>query len=209
MIRPLLIALAFAATVGGNVNIGSANAVVAFGQQNSALGAYSAIPGGLQASDHTFVGKNCYASGNLAGGLVRGDAQTCYAVLRGTGATGAGIRLTSDNTAPSAVNCLNVPAFTGYAISNLTVMAFDRTIPANSEAWLGWTGLITRPDATSVSVVQMNATPTPKTTGTVTGSAISATADVTFACLNLAFTPPTGNTDTWDVAARVETVEVQ
>jgi hypothetical protein len=37
----------------------------------------------------------------------------------------------------------------------------------------------------------------------------TATADTTNGCLNLSFTPPTGNTDTWHPVARVETVEVQ
>ena len=38
---------------------------------------------------------------------------------------------------------------------------------------------------------------------------VAATADTTNGCLNISFTPPTSNTDTWNVVGYVQTVETQ
>jgi hypothetical protein len=192
---------------GGVSNVASGNNAVAFGIQNSATGFYSAMPGGSLATDHGFLGKNCYASGSFVTN-VAGSAQSCQGVLRGLTATAAAIRLTSDATAAGAGNCLNLPAATAYALT-LSVTALDITNPVNSVAWLGWNGLIARQTTPGSTTVGMAATPTPISNGTVAGSAIAAIADLTNGCLNLSFTPPTANADTWHAVARVQAVEVQ
>ena len=195
----------FGAITGGNANTATNTASIAFGQANNATGPFSFIGGGRNAADHGFIGKNCFSSMDFS---VSGDGQTCFMTLLGTGSSASAIRLTSDNAAASAANCVNLPANTAYQI-NVRVMAFDHTAPANNESWGSWNGLMVRQTLASSTTVSMDSTPTPKSNGSVSGSSISATADTTNACLNLSFTPPTGNTDTWNVVAKVDTVEVQ
>jgi hypothetical protein len=128
--------------------------------------------------------------------------------MRGTGATGSVFRLTSDNGTAGAADCINLPNNSGFQIL-VDVMAFDHTTVTKNETWSSWAGLLTRGASAAATAVTMAGTPTPLTNGTVTGSAIAATADTTNGCLNISFTPPTSNTDTWNVVARVRTIEVQ
>ncbi len=190
-------ACGFAATASGAGGL-------AMGTSVTAAGTYSHSTGN-GANDRGIIGKQCYASGQQA---ASGDSQTCVSVLRGTGATGSAFRLTASGAAASGTNCVNLPNNAALALT-LTVTAFDHTTVANNEIWPAWTGLITRGANAAATAVTMNTTPTPLTNGTVAGSAIAATADTTNGCLNVSFTPPTANTDTWNVVARVETVEVQ
>jgi hypothetical protein len=103
---------------------------------------------------------------------------------------------------------VNIPNNTAYSIT-IDVMAFDHTTVTKNETWTAWTGLLTRGANAAATALTMNATPTPLTNGTVTGSAIAATADTTNGCLNVSFTPPTSNTDTWNAVAKVVSLEVQ
>ncbi len=161
--------------------------------------------GGLFAADRARYATDCYASGRLA---VLGDAQGCVGMLRGSGATGSAFRVTADGAAAGSANCVNIPNNSAYSLQ-VTITAFDHTTVTKSALWPAWTGLLTRGANAAATAVAMNTTPTPLTNGTVTGMAIAATADTTNGCLNVSFTPPTSNTDTWNVVARVETVEVQ
>ena len=52
-------------------------------------------------------------------------------------------------------------------------------------------------------------TPVSASTGTGSTASVSIAADDTNKCVALNFTPPTGNTDAWDVVAEVRTAEVQ
>lgn len=129
-------------------------------------------------------------------------------VLRGTGASASAFSLTADKLAAGAQNCINIPNNTAYAIV-VTLMALDHTTVSKNETWLNWGGLLTRGANAASTALTMQSTPTPLSNGTVTGSAIAASADTTNGCLTLQFTPPTGNSDTWNAVARVTTVEVQ
>lgn len=195
----------FIAIAGGSTNTAGNNAVVALGQQNQGTGQYSTMPGGLQASDRGRYGVHAFSSGRFS---AFGDAQVCRFVLRGTGSTTSAIRLTSDGATASATNCVNMPTNCAFAIANLTIVAFDTSNVSNNISWSGWTGLMSRAVTGASTAVSMSATPTPQSNGTVTGNAISVTADTTFGGLNISFTPPTGNADTWHVVATIETVEV-
>jgi hypothetical protein len=129
-------------------------------------------------------------------------------ILRGTGAAASAFRLTADGLAASAANCVNLPNNSAYSLL-MTVTALDHTTVSKNEVWPLWTGLMTRGANAASTSLGLNTTPVPVVNGVLTGSAIAATADTTNGCLNISFTPPATNTDTWNVVARVETVEVQ
>lgn len=179
--------------------------VVAGGQSNTVSGQFSTIVGGLRANDRGLYGGLCKASGFFA---AQGDAQGCDYVLRGTTANTSAVTLTTDGGAASSTNCIDIPTLTGYSL-NIDIEAFDHSAVANNEAWIGWAGKMHRPSSAATTTVVMASAPTPLTSGTVTGSSVAATADTTNGCLNLSFTPPTGNADTWRVVARVHTTQVQ
>lgn len=179
--------------------------VVIGGQNNTVQGNYSGIFAGYQVTDRRHYGVQAFGAGDFT---TVGDAQIETFVLRGSGATASAFRLTGDQLAAGAFNCVNIPNNTAAQVS-VHIMAYDHTTTTKNEAWGTWDGLLTRGASAAATALTMATTPTPQTNGTVTGSAIAATADTTNGCLNISFTPPTSNTDTWNVVARVETVEVQ
>ena len=208
------------AAVGGIGNTVTGFGAGAFaGHNNSVSGAYSGTVGGeldtltgqtsgatgTNATDRGRYSNFCQGGGEFA---AVGDAQDCYTVLRGTGATGSAFRLTANAAVAGTNDCINIPNNSGYSIT-VTVMAFDHTTVTKNETWLNWGGLLTRGASAAATAVTMQSTPTPLTNGTVTGSSIAATADTTNGCLNISFTPPTSNTDTWNVVGYVQTVETQ
>lgn len=194
-------------TISGGLLNGTSNNgnTISGGQNNQLSGQFGTIPGGLRASDRSAYGALCHASGDFA---AIGDAQVCDYVLRGTTSNTSAVTLTEDGNAASSTNCVNIPTVTGYSLL-IDVMAFDHTTVGNNEAWINWAGKLHRPSTPASVVAVMASAPTALTSGTVTGSSIAASADTTNGCLNLSFTPPTGNTDTWRVVARVRTTQVQ
>jgi hypothetical protein len=174
----------------------------AIGQNNSATGFYGQTRG-QNAVDRGRYGADCWASGKF---VSNGDAEGCKTILRGTGSSTSAVPLTSDGAARGGANCINIPTNAAYSL-RVTVQAFDHTTPTNAETWSGWAMMLTRGSGNAALVTA--STPTPLTTGAVTGSAIAASADTGNQCLNLNFTPPTSNTDTWNVVATVESVETQ
>lgn len=199
------VATQFAALIGGTFNTaGGLYGGVFAGNTNNTSGTAGFIGAGLQASDRSRYASQTFASGRLA---ANGDAQIGTFVLRGTGATTSAFRLTADNATAGSANCVNIPNNSAFSVV-VNVMAFDHTTVSKNETWTLWSGLLTRGANAASTALTMASTPTPLTNGTVTGSAIAATADTTNGCLNISFTPPTSNTDTWNVVAKVETVEV-
>lgn len=194
-------------TISGGLLNGTSNNgnTIGGGQNNQLSGQFSTIPGGIRANDRSAYGALCHASGDFA---QVGDAQVCEYVLRASATSTGAVTLTEDGNASSSTNCVNLPTGTGYSLL-IDVEAFDHTTTGNNESWGGWYGKMYRPSTPASVVVSMGTTPTPLTSGTVTGSSVSATADTTNGCLALSFTPPTSNTDTWRVVARVRTVQVQ
>lgn len=188
------------------------------GQNNVASGTYSATVGGDNKANgtYTFVGgsrgdaRSGYNVDVWGGGFfaATGDAQARIHILRKSGATASAFRLTGDAATAGSANTINIPNNTAYLVS-IDIVALDHTTVANNAVWPTWTGLLTRGANAASTAVTMNATPTPVTNGTTAGMDIAATADTTNGALNVSFTPPTANTDTWNVVARVMTVEVQ
>jgi hypothetical protein len=194
-----------AATVGGQTNSAAGIDSFVTGSTNTVSGTYSQA-GGYAGGDRGRFGTNCWANGFFA---AQADSQTCRSTLRGTGAGAlTAYRLTADQAAAGSANCINIPNNSAYTLS-VNITALDHTTVTKNESWGNWTGLMTRGANAASTAVTMATTPTPISNGTITGSTIAATADTTNGCLNLSFTTPTVNTDTWNIVARVETVEVQ
>lgn len=194
------------ATVGGSGLTVSGFAATAIGQNSSATGTDGFVYG-QGASD-----RGRYITACLGGSVIAtaGDDQACVELLQGTGATGSAIRLTGNGSAAGSTNCINIPNNTAYGL-NIEIVAFDHTTVSKFASWNNLTGLLTR-GANAAATALAIASATPAVTysgGTLTGNAMSITADTTNGCLNISWTPPTSNTDTWNVVARVRTVEVQ
>ena len=193
------------ATVGGGfANTASGTyGTVSGGNQNIVSGTYGAISGGLQASDRG-QSAQAFATGIFA---VVGDAQIRSLVLRCATSTGAACRLRTDNTAPGAANCVNIPNNTAYHVS-VSLAGLDHDTPANSVVWHLPVGILAR-GASAAATTWTAGTPVIIENGTVTGWSMASSADITNGCLDLSATPPTSNTDKWNYVARIQTTEVQ
>ena len=147
-------------------------------------------------------GVDVFATGQFS---AAGDAQNVRCVMRGTGAGTSAIRLTGDGNAAAGSNVLNMPNNHALAVA-ISVVAMSTTTPGKNIAWINATGLLTR--VTGTTSLSMAATPTPISNGTVTGAGVAFSADTTNGGINISFTPPTSNTDTWHIVARIEAAEV-
>ena len=188
---------------GQNLGISGAN-TAGFGNGQALSGSYS-FGYGLFGNDR---GRQ---NGAIQGGgefNASGDAQIGTFVLRGTGAAATAFRLTGNAAVAAAANCISIPNNSAYALT-IDVVALDHTTVSKNMSYNQYFGLLTRGANAASTAVVMETLVTPLTNGVVTGATLSATADTTIGCLNLSFTPPTGNTDTWNAVARVQTVEVQ
>ena len=135
-------------------------------------------------------------------GIPPGSGKVGTAALMGSGSTGSAIRLTMDGAAANAENCFNPNVETGYAMS-IQMLAQDVTTSGKNYAWTlpiayfsAWSG------AGSAAVTL--GTPASVSNGSLSGSSVSLTADTSNGCLNLSWTPPTGNTDTWKATATIQ-----
>jgi hypothetical protein len=84
--------------------------------------------------------------------------------------------------------------------------ATDVSNSANDYTWSLPVGNLTR---TGGNAAWQAGVPAILSNGAVTGASVSASADTTNQCLNLSFTPPTGNSDTWHSVARVQITQVK
>lgn len=196
----------YGVAVGGINSTASGYASLATGSGSIASGLYS-ISGGAGATDRGRQNLTCYGGTRFA---AIGDNQTCYGTLHGTGANGSAIRLTASATAASSLNCINIPNNAAYAVV-IDIVAFDQTTVTKFASWNNLTALLTRgANAAATAIALASATPSVTYSGgTLSGNAMSITADTTNGCINISWTPPTSNTDTWDVVAWVRTTEVQ
>ena len=194
-------------------SLGSHNAIGA-GQFNAVGGESSGILAGEFGTDRSRFAWQGFASGSfVTSPATQGTAQTGAQLFRAAGATAAAIRLTADQTAPDAANCMNIPNATRYALT-VTLEAFDITTPANgyTARWTGAHDMLRGAGAATVVVDGGTSSVAPdifRLAGTATGETAVIAADVTNGCLAVTFTPPSGNTDTWHAVAKVEAVEVQ
>lgn len=194
---------AFAA---GAQNVASGTFAAAVGNNNSITGV-NGIGLGFQSADRTRYQALCTAAGKF---VAQGDAQDCVILMRQTTAGASAVRLTSDAAAAGAANCVNVPNNTAYALT-INVNAWDHTTVTKSASWNVIPAFLTRGANAAATALNITSS-TPAATfsnGTLTGMALSITADTTQGCLNVSFTPPTGNTDTWNIVASVQTQETQ
>ena len=121
------------------------------------------------------------------------------AILKGSGSSTAAIRVTMDGAAANPQNCFAPRP--GQALGFSAIMlAEDATDPTKNYTW-------SMPVAYFSAISgAASATLTPGTAatvsnGTLTGSSVTFNADTTNGCPNLSWTPPTANTDTWNVTA--------
>ena len=123
--------------------------------------------------------------------------------LAASGNTSAAIRPTTDGTGTATNgNCGNLTLDNKKAVlHDIVLNATDETTPGNDYAWFLPAGQLTRYTGTASSLFHAMGSAVTSSNGSVTGASVSATVDATHACLNLSFTPPTGNTDTWRVVA--------
>jgi hypothetical protein len=190
----------------GESNTVSGTVSTAVGESGTSTGSYNFM-GGYNAADRGRYAVHCFGSIKFA---TVGDDQSCFETLHGTGASTTAIRLTADAAAAGAANCVNLPNNTSYVLT-IDVNAFDHTTVSKSASWNLLTGLLVRGASAATTALNVaSATPTATyTNGTLTGEALSLTADTTNGCLNISYTPPTGNTDTWNIVAYVRTLETQ
>jgi len=196
----------YSGILGGSYNtVNGDHGVIAGGYTNVITGPWSAIPGGRYASDGGRQGIFAYAQGPLGSGS--GTYQMTSTVLRGSGATDVAFPITADALPNGINNCMNPATNTSFGFSirlharNVSRVGFDYD-------WYVPNVMLVRDGPVGATAFTMG-TPVILTRGTVTGAAVSASPDTTNGCLNLTFTPPTGNTDTWDVSARLDATEVR
>ena len=199
------------ATIGGGVEnqASAAQCTIGGGNLNLCIGQFSVIPGGSTGTDGGRFALLAFSAGRYS---LSGDAQLASAVLRGSGSTAAAFRLTSGGGAATDVsgtkNCMNIPNNFGFGF-RMHLHARNLTTPGQDYDWFVPNAMLTR-DATMGTTAVALGTPVTLTRGTVTGAAVTATADTTNGCLALTFAPPTANTtDVWHAVARIDSVEVQ
>lgn len=198
---------------GGNQNLCTGfNASIAGGANNTLGGNFSSAAGYLD-TDRGNYGGQYYASGDF---FAQGDAQAGHYVLRCSTNTTSACTLTASNSAIGTSNCANISVNNAAYGLRIALTAFDITNLTNgyTASW-GYGSaaphLLTRASVAATTLLDgVTTAVSPDNTrsyGTTTGVGATATADTTNACAALAFTPPTGNTATWNAVATVDTVE--
>jgi hypothetical protein len=163
-------------------------------------------------SSYQAASMTCAAPANAALGGTRAfqGAVSCTTALQGSTSGSSAIRLTTDGASAGAGNCVNLPQpYGSIAVTKVSVVARDRTTTSNTVTWADWPMTYGSASNAATTVVVAGTKPTPISTGTVTGTDISVIQDTTNACMNLSWTPPSGNTDLWDVAASVSFTQVR
>jgi hypothetical protein len=206
----------FSVCLGGQNNTNSGFYSVVAGQSNKATTYYGVAWGSADLSQSVFgwalggfavtnnYGQMAWATGSFLG--IQGNAEWSNYVLRGAGSTTAAIRVTADQLAASNLNVANINNNALKAVT-ITVSAQDYTAPANTYVVVGVTCLMRQGANAAATVVTCATFPVALTTGTGATAAIAVTADTTNGGLNIGWTPPAANTDTWHVVANVQTVD--
>lgn len=133
-----------------------------------------------------------------------GDQRTSVQYhLYATASAATAVRLTTDGTGTAtSANCANLTSNnTKATVRSVTLTATNVTTPSMSYSYYLSMGQLSRQTGVGSTVWQTPATPLEQDQGTVTGRLTSITADTANAGLNISWTPPTGNTDTWHVVA--------
>jgi hypothetical protein len=143
---------------------------------------------------------------NLWGTSIINAPKVGFYALQGSG-SGATIRLTADGNTASANNTFNPGFSVQYGISNFTANCLDITTLTKSYAWTLPIAEYQNFYSAATATWTPYATPFTVTQGTVTGAGFAASADTTNGGINLTFTTPTSNTDTWHCEALFQFVK--
>jgi hypothetical protein len=134
-------------------------------------------------------------------GLSGSSTKVGFVAMQVTGGGTAALRLSMDGGAASAYNTFNIASGSAYNIS-IQLIANDTTTSGKSYSYTLPVCYFAKPFANASTTVSAG-TPATVSVGAVSGAAVSLTADTTNGGINLSFTPPTSNTDTWSVSALV------
>lgn len=137
----------------------------------------------------------------LAAGLPGSMSKVGVAAMQGTTASTAVARLTMNGAAANAQNCFNPSFSQGFNLA-IQLMAQDTGGPSNEYSWTLPVAYFSAFSGAGTAYVNAG-TPQIISNGTLIGAGVSLTADTTNGCINLTWTPPTGNTDTWNVTALI------
>jgi hypothetical protein len=193
------------ALVGGSYNVASGTgSSVMGGFGNTVSGSYGHIGGGKAATDRGRDYTQAFAGGSIS---ATGDAQASHFVLSATCASCSSQRLAASHGTPSTTNIANISNTQSYAMSWRCV-ARDTTTAGTDNATTMPVMLMTR-DANAASTAVSLGTPATATRGTWTGGGFAFTADTTNGGVNIAFTSPTGNTDTFHAVCEGHDAETQ
>lgn len=206
---------------GGNGNTASATeCAVGGGLSNIASGQWSTVPGGngnvAAGTNSTAIGTGAntslFASFAQSGGTISSGrrAQAEIQVLRAVSGTNTTpVRLTADGAAAGSANVVNLISVGATQVDNLHVqlVAIDSTNNNNFYIWTQPIGLLYR-FTTNSTTTYTPGTPVSLSGGTTTGIAVTEAADTTNGGYSLTFTPPTGNTSVWKIAASVRFTRV-
>lgn len=191
----------------GNTNTASSGFVSGY---QCSVGGTGSVVFGITATDRNKYGVQTNASGYFS---TSGDAQYSVQLLRGSTSSTSNATLTADGNTANTYNVANIPDNTSYFVE-ITLIARDITTPANvyTAKWLTCHDLSRGSGASSTLFDGITTSVLPdeyQIRGSATGMAATIKADTTNGGLVVLFTPPSGNTDTWHIVAKVGTVEVQ
>jgi hypothetical protein len=186
-----------------NTASGSLSAI-AGGTTNTVSGSGGFIGGGAQAIDRGRNSSQAFSGGRFS---ANGDAQAAHFVLSATCASCSSQQLTSGHAAVSSTNIANISAGLSYAMS-WTCIARDVTSAGTDMATTMPVLLMTQEtNAAGTAVVAGTAANVSR--GTWTGGGFAWSADTTNGGLKIAFTSPTGNTDTFHAVCEGHDAETQ
>jgi hypothetical protein len=111
---------------------------------------------------------------------------------------------TATSTNVGNINSNNIKA----GIQGLTVIATSITTPGKDYTYYVPISFLARYNG-AISTVYQAGTPQIFTNGSVAGASVSVISDTVNAAMNIQFTPPTSNTDTWHVLATWQAHVVQ
>jgi Pectate lyase superfamily protein len=197
-------------SAGGQANNAGGFLALAAGFDSQARGTESVVFGS-RGDDHARPG--LFYSGQYFSQT--GDSQMGVEVLEGSTSSTAAARLTYGQNVAGSDTCVNIPPNFTYGVSVDMVATDNTTVGHNySASWGGGSvapHLLTQGASASTTlfdgVTSAVAPDATRSNGAITGASSSIAADTTNGCLNLSFTPPSGNTDTWHIVATVRTTE--
>ena len=180
---------------GGYGNAVSGYASVGLGQYNNVTGAYSSARG-VAAADDGLYGADCFASGQPVTGVTgisgAGWGMACTHLLYGESTSTSPVRLTSDQNAAGAANCINLGAY-NHMLFDIKVSAYQQGtfeyadwVSANANSLT--TGATTTGSGIGYSG-DFSTAAAPTHANGLGAATLQVSADTTNGCLNVTVTP--------------------